>query len=107
AGQLAPRRTAIDLARFLPTLLDRLAAVLETDRVKLDAPEGAVVEADFYQLERIVDNLIANGLKYSEDGSEVIVRVTKQSDQVTLSVVDRGIGIADQDLAHVFERGFR
>ena len=107
AGQLALRRTDIDLARFLPALLDRLSGVLETERVRLDVPEGAVVEADFYQLERIVDNLIANGLKYSGDGSEVIVRVTKQSDQVSLAVVDRGIGIAPVDIAHVFERGFR
>jgi signal transduction histidine kinase len=107
AGHLALQPTIIDLAGFLPALLDRLAAVLETERVGVDVQDGAVVEADFYQMERIVGNLVANGLKYSGDGAMVIVRVTKQSDQVVLSVVDRGIGIAAEDLAHVFERGYR
>jgi two-component system sensor histidine kinase BaeS len=107
AGHLALQRRVIDLAGFLPALLDRLAAVLETERVGVDVPDGAVIEADFYQMERIVGNLVANGLKYSGDEAKVIVRVTTQSDQVVLSVVDRGMGIAAEDLAHVFERGYR
>ncbi len=107
AGHLALQRTIIDFAGFLPALLERLAAVLETERVGVDVQEGAVVEADFYQMERIVGNLIANGLKYSGDGAKVTVRVTKRSDLVVLSVIDRGIGIAAEDLAHVFERGYR
>lgn len=58
---------------------------------------------------RVLDNLITNAKKYSPDGSVITLSVCADpiSGKITISVSDTGIGIAPEDLPHIFERTFR
>jgi two-component system, OmpR family, sensor histidine kinase MprB len=67
---------------------------------KLDPTTVVGVPAN---LERAIGNLLDNAAKWSPDGAEVDVRLTDGE----LTVRDRGPGIADADLPHVFERFYR
>ena len=58
-------------------------------------------------LERLTDNLLGNALKYSPEGSSVDVRVFPSNGRVALEVCDRGPGIPDEALPHLFERFYR
>jgi two-component system phosphate regulon sensor histidine kinase PhoR len=58
-------------------------------------------------LEQAVTNLLDNAIKYSEPGSEVQVLGTQTDKEVTITVLDRGCGIAVEHLARVFERFYR
>jgi signal transduction histidine kinase len=59
---------------------------------------------DSARLERVLANLLANALKYSPSGGEVLVEVSRDADWAVLSVADHGIGIPAADLPHIFER---
>jgi len=50
----------------------------------------------------VLDNLIANAVKYSPDGGPILVEVRRQGDSVTLRVADRGIGIEPADFDRLF-----
>jgi two-component system sensor histidine kinase SenX3 len=52
-------------------------------------------------------NLLDNAVKYSDPGSEVVVRVTHDGDEVQIGVRDHGIGIPANDIERVFERFYR
>jgi signal transduction histidine kinase len=52
-------------------------------------------------------NLLTNALKYSAPQSEVVLELAGTEGGVAISVVDRGIGIAPEDLPHVSDRFFR
>jgi len=54
-------------------------------------------------LERAIGNLVENAIKYSPDGTPVTIEV----DGGSVRVRDRGPGISDVDLPHVFERFYR
>ena len=58
-------------------------------------------------LEQAVTNLLDNAIKYSEPGSEVQVLASQFFDEVTLTVSDRGCGIAAEHLPRIFERFYR
>ena len=58
-------------------------------------------------LRKILVNLLSNALKYSGDNSTVTVRAACAAGQLTLVVQDQGVGISDEDQAHLFERFFR
>jgi signal transduction histidine kinase len=63
---------------------------------------------DARALERVLENLLGNAVKYSPPGTTVTVRLAVESgypvDMVRLEVVDEGIGIPAEDLPFVFER---
>jgi PAS domain S-box-containing protein len=55
------------------------------------------------RVEQIVGNLLVNAIKYS-GGKPVEVRLTRDADQVEIAIVDRGLGIAAEDIDRIFER---
>ncbi|HEV2125337.1 MAG TPA: HAMP domain-containing sensor histidine kinase, partial [Chloroflexota bacterium] len=59
---------------------------------------------DAPRIERVVDNLLSNALKYSPDGGEILVRVTREEGCAILSVRDQGVGIPAPDLPRIFDR---
>lgn len=93
-GELAERR--ID---FLRNSTDRTIAV--------DAARGVAVRADAALIERVIDNLIGNALKYTPATADVTLRVYEARDAAVLEVEDRGPGISDVDRQRIFDRFFR
>ncbi len=70
-------------------------------------PGGTVVLGDVRDLERVVDNLVGNAVKYSPDGATVTVRVSVSGPSVLVAVVDHGPGIAPEQHRAVFEQFHR
>ena len=65
---------------------------------------------DTGRIERVVDNLITNAIKYSPDGGVIDVRLARIENGISwaaLTVTDQGIGIPEADLPHIFERYWR
>ncbi len=58
-------------------------------------------------LEQAVVNLIDNAVKYSAEGSTIVVTLEETSDEVVVSVIDEGQGIAGEHLPRLFERFYR
>jgi signal transduction histidine kinase len=51
--------------------------------------------------------LLENAIKYSPDGGEVRVTARESANAVTISVADHGVGIAPEDLDHIFDPYYR
>jgi len=68
---------------------------------------SAAVSGDPDRLGQIVDNLLSNALRYSETGGQVRLRVERDGGHAVLEVSDTGIGIAPDDLKHIYKRFWR
>jgi len=79
----------------------------------VDAPTSRISGTwDAFRLERVLDNLLANAVKYSPNGGDITVDVRPGTsndgrDGAILQVRDKGLGIPRADLPHVFERFHR
>jgi two-component system, OmpR family, phosphate regulon sensor histidine kinase PhoR len=71
------------------------------------ADELPAVAADRSQILQLLDNLIANALRYGEAGTPVTVSARAEGPMVHLSVADQGEGIAPEHIARVTERFYR
>lgn len=101
------------IARAEPVALDLdalLARVVEAQRPDAQVRglrlrqrrSGAVVAAPPDVLERVVQNLLSNALRYTRQGG-VLVTARRRGNRVEVLVADTGIGIAAPDLARVFD----
>jgi signal transduction histidine kinase len=107
-GQLRLDKRPTDLISFLYDLLERVKTVMHAERIKIDiTQEIPPVAADPDRLERILVNLLSNALKYSPPETEVTLSARRKGDEVIVSVADRGLGIAPQDVSQLFQRYYR
>lgn len=67
----------------------------------------AVVEADAAKIEQVLANLVGNAVKYSPNGSKIIISSVVEKEQVKISVHDEGIGLTPEEMPLVFDRFFR
>jgi two-component system sensor histidine kinase KdpD len=65
------------------------------------------IEADGDAVDRVVKNLVSNAVKYSSPGSRVGVTVRRLAGAVEIAVEDEGPGLAEAELARVFEPYYR
>lgn len=108
AGQLEAERTVVDLGKLVKgrcAVLGPLATE-RGQRLELGAIEPVLVYGAPELLERVVDNLLGNALKYSPEGRTVEVSVSS-APEARLEVSDQGPGIPAESLPHLFERFYR
>src|SRR5262249_29574571 len=72
--------------------------------VSLLDPSTGQVEGDAERLRQVIANLLSNAIKFTPSGGRVEVRLRRLADNVVLSVLDTGKGIAPEFLPHLFER---
>lgn len=99
----------IELNNFLNDLEMLLKNLIPSHTFKLIPEEVPIfVNCDRLRLEQVLNNLIGNAAKYSNENTTIILRV-KIGDNgfVNISVKDEGIGMNENDLERVFEKFYR
>lgn len=113
-GQIKPNYEWIDFRRLVNYILDRAEFTLESDTaqpayriIRQLTRKEIYVEIDQDRITQVIDNLMNNAMKYSPDGSEIVVTLADYHDRVVFSVADKGLGIPQKDLPYLFDRFYR
>lgn len=105
-------REPTDLAALAHAAADTHQRTTERHRIQV-ANGGAALVGDWdrSRLERVLDNLLTNAIKYSPDGGTITLALsgsrTEGDGWARLDVRDQGIGIPAEDLPHIFDRFYR
>jgi signal transduction histidine kinase len=97
-----------DLRTLVAPIVHMMDRLSERHPVVLAVPEcPVVIQADGERLQRVLENLVNNAIKYSPDGGAVEVLVALERNQAVLRVRDYGIGISPDALPRIFDRSYR
>lgn len=106
SGKLQLARERTNLSALVDDTMPELAPAAESRSISLemDVPQPCVVDADPVRLRQVVSNLVGNAIRYTPPGGSIRVATHSDTREVILVVADAGIGIANQDLPHIFDR---
>jgi PAS domain S-box-containing protein len=105
AGRLEIVPERVDLAALAQESVDAVHQLSPTHRIQIVAPEAPIVGRwDAGRLGQVFENLLTNAIKYSPQGSDVIVRIDATATEATVTITDQGSGIPAAELPHLFSR---
>lgn len=108
-GDLKLNIKGIDLDEFMNSFLISMNSVAKKMNIDISySPSHKdLIFADVQALERIMNNLLDNALKYSEEGTKVEISTKDQGKMIKVMVADSGIGVSNEDQEHIFDRFYR
>jgi signal transduction histidine kinase len=98
-----------DLSELVQSAIDgmRLKAAERNIFVSGTVQQGVVGQFDAGQIWRLLLNLLDNAIKYNQPNGRVEVNFSAHGASAIISVADSGLGMSQEELLHIFERGYR
>jgi signal transduction histidine kinase len=108
AGGLRKEDGPVDVAQVVREAAERFRSAHEGRALEVEVREGVpAIEGDAALLRRLLANLLDNAAKYSEPPAPIRVTARSEGATAVVEVLDRGIGIAPEDLPRLFTPFFR
>ncbi len=102
-------RTKVDFVSIIKKVLKKHESILEEKQISIKinvSPVNVYLYLDESIISRAIENTINNAIRYSAEGSEVIVEVFEKKNELILIVEDKGIGISEENLPKIFNEFF-
>ena len=110
AGKMSLEIENADLINFIRGILASFQLLAENKNIKLEFNSSIdILEIlfDKDKMEKIISNLLSNALKFSNNGGNITISVSKIEEDVNIIVSDNGIGISPEDIKNVFNRFYK
>jgi two-component system, OmpR family, sensor kinase len=108
--EMRPHLEPFAINELVQDVVQKITLVAEKKRVRLEAQSPMdlpFVSGDIGLIERVLENLIENAIRYTPEGGGVKVALSVANDTVMAQVTDTGCGIPPEDLPHIFDRYYR
>ncbi len=88
----------INLVEVVDSVIEifNMVAGLKKIRVRVEKPEKMSVTGDIDMMKTVIRNLLSNALKFSKEGSEVVLKMEEADGKAIVSVQDYGCGISEE-----------
>jgi len=107
AGKMTFNVAEFDFSRMLKDTVAGLQQVYPKYNLTLKDNTSLKFKGDQFRLEQVIQNFVANAVKYSPDADTVIIEAKLEQDYLIVSVTDYGIGIKPEHLNKLFDRYYR
>jgi signal transduction histidine kinase len=108
-GKVIANPENFELVQFSKSIIEEMDATKKEGQNILLTPAEASFQVflDPKLLSHILINLLSNAIKYSNENQDIVLSITRSVKQVILTIIDKGIGIPEEEQKKLFSRFFR
>ncbi|MEM7162525.1 MAG: HAMP domain-containing sensor histidine kinase [Bacteroidota bacterium] len=106
-NQIELKKEVFDLKELISDLMARFDLILERKSIRLvfeSSESNSMILGDISLIERAIQNLIDNAVKYSPENSEIKIQIHGDADHVHFTIKNEGEGIEEAKLSRIFQR---
>ena len=103
ANRLLINEEPVNIRETIDTVVRKMKQQAISHQIIIDCDESLTVNADHVRLQRILQNLLDNAIKYSAPRTKIEVSAVRTNGEVVVSVKDKGIGISIEKQGMLFE----
>jgi signal transduction histidine kinase len=107
AKQIQPTKEAFFINELIDDISQKYGLLAKEKQISINSEitnEPCLVYADVSLIERVLQNLIDNAIKYTPEKGEIKLQITNDNQQVEIKVCDTGNGIPEDQIPFVFDR---
>jgi PAS domain S-box-containing protein len=107
---LDTRREYVQVDGILNYTLEMLQGQIKAKHIKVETEITQALpalRANPVRLRQVLDNVVGNAIKYSQDQGDVSITMRAEDEQIIIQVTDNGLGIPAKDQAHIFDKFYR
>jgi signal transduction histidine kinase len=105
-SKLSLNKTTFTIAEMLSSCCSHIRAAGKYKLV-IKGDEQLQMLADEHAIDQVIVNLVNNAVKYAPNSLEVVLGIEKQGDFIKVSVSDKGPGIPQEKIPHLFDRYYQ
>jgi PAS domain S-box-containing protein len=107
AGKMIYNFASFDFNSMLKESIENVQETCLSHKIILQTQSSVVLTGNRFRLEQVLNNLLTNAIKYSPGKDKIDVSCDLADNRLKLSVRDFGIGIAPEEIEHLFGRYYR
>jgi PAS domain S-box-containing protein len=95
-----------DIEDLASDIVRKFKTVAETRNISVNLKSAGKIPAIFDKdlMKKVFSNLVSNAVKYSNENGNIQIKIQEESNTLKISVEDKGIGIPEEHIPHIFER---
>ncbi len=111
SGKLELYTTNVQIIPFLKRVFYAYESLANLRNIELlfesEIEEDLATKLDQAKVEKVLNNLMANALKFSHAGDTIVMKASEGPGLLSIEVIDGGIGIPEEDVPHLFDRFYQ
>ena len=107
AGKTYLCKTKFDVVKLAQECMEELIPLAKKSNIEIilnSSEEEIFINADKNEIRRVIVNLLGNAIKHSQSSKNVEIKIQKDKNDLTLDVIDEGIGLTKEDCDKLFNR---
>ena len=109
SGKVIPVITEMELSKVILTVIERMKSFSDEKHlsIKFEDRGSVTVHADSSMVGTILENILSNAIKYSNDGGGIEIKIGTSDGKTACYIQDKGLGISEEQTSKIFDRFYR